>query len=311
MKSFIKPAYTFTPGASGVGTVNLSGITSFDVKRLVAIINQTTGALIYSTANPLLKFTTVAGTTVTLFFNTTGMSGADVLQVIYEDVGQAASAASSPMVLSTEQEALLGGLVETAPTTDTASSGLNGRLQRLAIRNSELIGELNETSPGTDTFPRGLNGRLQRVAQRITSLIALFPASLGQKTMANSFAITIASDQTVIPTSPSTPANVTLKQARVSLPTANTAVRATTDGSAVSSTRRFFSLFIDPDDVSAGVPLGTEKYYVGPSTVTTNGATTKGQQIFPGVPFVRENDAHEFYVVCNTSTQFCIITEEE
>ena len=60
---------------------------------------------------------------------------------------RAAAAASSPAVLSNEDFAALGALTEVAPTTDIASSGLNGRLQR--------------------------------IAQRITSLIALLPAALG------------------------------------------------------------------------------------------------------------------------------------
>lgn len=63
---------------------------------------------------------------------------------------------------------------------------------------STLIGAVNETAPGTDTASSGLNGRLQRIAQRITDLIALLPTSLGQKTMANSFAVTLASDQSAL-----------------------------------------------------------------------------------------------------------------
>lgn len=64
-----------------------------------------------------------------------------------------------------------------------------------------LVGALTETAPATDTASSGLNGRLQRIAQRLTSLIALLPASLGQKTMANSLAVTVASDQSAVPTS--------------------------------------------------------------------------------------------------------------
>jgi hypothetical protein len=63
---------------------------------------------------------------------------------------------------------------------------------------SGLIGAANETAPATDTAASGLNGRLQRIAQRLTSLIALLPASLGQKTMAESLAVTIASDQSAL-----------------------------------------------------------------------------------------------------------------
>lgn len=95
----------------------------------------------------------------------------------------------------------LGGVTETAPATDTASSGLNGRLQRVAQRITSLIallpvalggttsanslpvvlssdgpfatqtGSITETAPATDTASSGLNGRLQRIAQRLTSLI--------------------------------------------------------------------------------------------------------------------------------------------
>ncbi len=85
MKKFITPTYTFTPGISGVGTVNLSGIDSFNIKNLVSIINQTKGVVIYATGSQTLKYTNVSGTTVTLFFDTTGMSSGDTLQVIYED----------------------------------------------------------------------------------------------------------------------------------------------------------------------------------------------------------------------------------
>jgi hypothetical protein len=64
-------------------------------------------------------------------------------------------------------------------------------------------GALTETAPATDTASSGLNGRLQRVAQRVTSLIALLPSSLGQKSMANGLAVTVASDQSALPASQS------------------------------------------------------------------------------------------------------------
>jgi hypothetical protein len=84
-------------------------------------------------------------------------------------VGQQNKAASLPVVIASDDDVQgkLGALAETAPTTDTASSGLNGRLQR--------------------------------IAQRITSLIALIPTSLGQKTKAGSLAVTLASDQDALP----------------------------------------------------------------------------------------------------------------
>lgn len=119
-------------------------------------------------------------------------------------------------------ETRAGSVTETAPATDTASSGLNGRLQRIAQRltsliallpsaigqttkagslsvsvasDDDMVGSKTETAPASDTASSGLNGRLQRVAQRITSLIALLPTSLGQKAMSASLAVTVASDQ--------------------------------------------------------------------------------------------------------------------
>lgn len=79
------------------------------------------------------------------------------------------------------------------------------------------IGSLTEPAPAIDTASSGLNGRLQRIAQRITSLIALLPSALvggrfdtnlgswlgstvptvGQKTMANSVPVVLPSNQTI------------------------------------------------------------------------------------------------------------------
>lgn len=47
-------------------------------------------------------------------------------------LGAKTAANSFSVTLSTDDDALLGSLTETAPASDTASSGLNGRLQRIA-----------------------------------------------------------------------------------------------------------------------------------------------------------------------------------
>lgn len=108
-----------------------------------------------------------------------------------------------------EMTAVFGAVTETAPASDTASSGLNGRLQRIAQRITSLIGlfptsigqkakaaalavtlasdedllgnlgATTETAPASDTATSGLNGRLQRIAQRLSSLIALLPTAVG------------------------------------------------------------------------------------------------------------------------------------
>lgn len=89
-------------------------------------------------------------------------SGANVTAALVENTGSAADADSLPTAFSTEGKALIGAAGETAPASDTASSGLNGRLQR--------------------------------IAQRITSLIALLPASLGAKAGSGSFSVIPATD---------------------------------------------------------------------------------------------------------------------
>lgn len=81
--------------------------------------------------------------------------------------GRAAAANSRPVVISTEDLAVLGANAEAAPANDTAASGLNGRLQR--------------------------------IAQRLSSLIGLLPTALGQATMANSLSVALASNQSALP----------------------------------------------------------------------------------------------------------------
>lgn len=84
MSNYITPSYTFSPGLSGVGSIDLSGIDGFDIKRLVAIVNQTVGVIIYSSANSSCNYTNVQGTVVTLKFDTSTHSATDVLQIIYD-----------------------------------------------------------------------------------------------------------------------------------------------------------------------------------------------------------------------------------
>jgi hypothetical protein len=162
----------------------------------------------------------------TIIENANGpVSAANPLPVTVSGGGGGGDASAANQVIQITD---LGGVTETAPATDTASSGLNGRMQRMAQRLTSLIaqipatlgqktksaalavtlasdedllalnGAVTETAPATDTASSGLNGRLQRIAQRLTSLIALVPASLGQKTKAASLAVALASDDDLI-----------------------------------------------------------------------------------------------------------------
>ena len=76
-----------------------------------------------------------------------------------------------------------GGNSITVDGTVTANAGTNLNTSLLALESTQTtqntrIGDLTETAPASDTASSGLNGRLQRLAQRITSLIALLPTAL-------------------------------------------------------------------------------------------------------------------------------------
>ena len=60
--------------------------------------------------------------------------------------GRQAAAASVPVVVANEDKAIFGAVDETAPGTDTASSGLNGRLQRIAQRITDLLASVGVTT---------------------------------------------------------------------------------------------------------------------------------------------------------------------
>jgi hypothetical protein len=125
MKSFITPAYTFTPGASGVGTVNLSGITAFNIKYLVAVINQTRGVTIYATGDAATRYTALAGTTLTLFADTSDHNSSDVLQVIYEDQAGSPISDTAAQTLAAAPVRQVGQMVDGAGFSAVGSSALD------------------------------------------------------------------------------------------------------------------------------------------------------------------------------------------
>lgn len=104
-------------------------------------------------------------------------------------------ASDDPAVtLLTTQAGYLDGIETLIGSTNTKLDTLHGDVDGLEA----LTGGVTETAPASDTASSGLNGRLQRLAQRITSLIALLPTSLGTKTAANSLAVTLASDDAAL-----------------------------------------------------------------------------------------------------------------
>jgi hypothetical protein len=109
--------------------------------------------------------------------------------------GRAAATDSRPVVLSTEDKAVLDSLDTKLSTLHTDLTGLSGfvdgvealitstngyvdGLEGLATSLNGYVdgletqtGGVTETAPATDTASSGLNGRLQRIAQRLTTLL--------------------------------------------------------------------------------------------------------------------------------------------
>jgi len=118
-------------------------------------------------------------------------------------VGQKTMANSRPVVISSDQSAIpvTGTFFQATQPVSVIALPLPSGAATSANQSTEqgLYGALTETAPGSDTASSGLNGRLQRIAQRLTSLLALFPSSIGQKVRTDSLSVTLASDQPSIP----------------------------------------------------------------------------------------------------------------
>jgi len=153
------------------------GGSSLRLDSILIVANVTSNIFIF---NPVVTGLggTVASNVLTFEYDSSTMQNTDKLLIYYDD-------AASTLVSVTNNDQL--------PTNAATEAKQDAIITDL--------GTVTETAPGTDTASAGLNGRLQRVAQRLTSLIALVPASLGQKAMAASLAVTVASDQSAVPIS--------------------------------------------------------------------------------------------------------------
>lgn len=117
-------------------------------------------------------------------------------------VTQPVSAASLPLPTGAATEATLSTLNGKVTAVDTgnvtvASSALPTGAATAANQSTlnTRVGDVSESAPATDTASSGLNGRLQRIAQRLTSLISLLPSALGPQTPALSLSVTTAANR--------------------------------------------------------------------------------------------------------------------
>ena len=85
MKDFLVTEYIFSPGVSGSGYVEFINLDDFDITRLISIINQTRGVIIYATGSTDKRYTSVSGTRVFLNFDTSTHNSTDKLQIVYNN----------------------------------------------------------------------------------------------------------------------------------------------------------------------------------------------------------------------------------
>lgn len=147
MKDFNVTEYVFSPGVSGAGYVDLYNLSDFDITRVVAIINQTKGVVIYATGSASTRYTSVSGNKVYLFYDTSSHSATDKLQIVYN--------ISKPLKTSDidaqEMVKLLSRLVKIAENQQSTDSA---QRQRIVIDSalpagSNTIGGVNIASGQT------------------------------------------------------------------------------------------------------------------------------------------------------------------
>ncbi len=115
-----------------------TGISGFDVRNLYAIINQTTGDILYATGLSNKGLDAVDGSIIMLQVDTSSMSSTDVIQILYEDfelieltegifelINRLGFLSSVRGVASDLRVTPLGGTINTVGTVNTVSAVSN------------------------------------------------------------------------------------------------------------------------------------------------------------------------------------------
>lgn len=88
MKTVLATNPTFTPASK---TLDFSGVTGFEIKRLIAVINVSRNAVIYAVGSAN-GYTAFANNILSLVFDTTTHNSADVLTCLYDSATNAVTA---------------------------------------------------------------------------------------------------------------------------------------------------------------------------------------------------------------------------
>jgi hypothetical protein len=153
MKDFNVTEYVFFPGVSGAGYVDLYNLNDFDITRVVAIINQTKGVVIYATGSANTRYTSVSGRKVYLFYDTSSHSATDKLQIVYNS----SVALKTADVDNQEIVKLLSRLVKIAENQQSTDSAQRQRTTvdsittGLTLSNVTTVGTVSSITGGTIT----------------------------------------------------------------------------------------------------------------------------------------------------------------
>jgi len=85
MKRAVEYTYTFTPSSN---QLDLSGIPSFSIKRLFAVLDITARSVLYAAGQEGLGYTSLAGGVLTLQASMSGATPQDALLIVYDDIDQ-------------------------------------------------------------------------------------------------------------------------------------------------------------------------------------------------------------------------------
>ncbi len=168
---------TLTPPAAITGFATESTLSTLNGK--VPALGQALAAASVPVILPSATITTLTPpAAITGFATQTTLASIDTK---VPALGQALAAASVPVVLTASQLSTL-----------TPPGAISGFLTEADF--DAKTGSLTETAPASDTASSGLNGRLQRIAQRITSLITALgsPFQAGGSIGNTTFASTVA-----------------------------------------------------------------------------------------------------------------------
>jgi len=192
-------------------------------------------------------------------------------------------AGASTVAEQQTQTTAAGGLTETAPATDTASSGLNGRLQRIAQRLTSLIALLPTALGAGGGLKVDGSGTALPVSGTVTATVGTVTAVTTVGTITNPVAVTDNAGSLTVDAPVDTPAFVRLSDGTsaiatlpVSLATAPSTPVTNVGTFATQSTLQAGTAGIGKLTANAGVTIGAVEIATAQTlaTVTTVGAVT-------------------------------------